>query len=91
MKARIRFVKSPDISKLPYNLICPCILTGRAENRHKWSVCVNLISQLNAFTYDCDIKWLIAPIEQDFGKGIKFTLLLNPKAMVELATGELLG
>jgi hypothetical protein len=97
MKARIRFVVKPSFTE-PNVLTCPGILTGRAFDRKMWLMNFVVEQQLDEVTFVGDLKWLISPVEQDFGKGVKFSMISDPKKYADgsstlgmYASGELLG
>lgn len=98
MKARIKFTGKPFFNFPPDRLVCPGILLGRAEDRRMWSLCFTASKQISNVVYEGDLRWLVAPVEQDFGKGIRFQLISNPQQFVDgpsvsgmFAEGELLG
>lgn len=98
MKAKIRFIIKP-IFNLPNNCVAvPGLLVGRAEERRGWTLCFRSEQQVSELVYIGDLQWAIAPIEQDFGKGVRFTLMSEPTLFADgpstqgvLAEGELLG
>ncbi len=78
--------------------MCPGILVGRAEDRRMWSLAFTADKQISAVVYEGDLRWIAAPVEQDFGKGVRFQMISNPKQYVDgpsvsgmFAEGELLG
>jgi len=63
-----------------------------------WSLCFVADKQVSALVFDGDLRWVAAPSEQDFGKGVSFQLISNPKRFSDgpstagmFAEGELLG
>lgn len=98
MKAKFTFTQQPFFNfEDTKTLAVPGILIGRAESRRMWTLAFTAQEQVNAITFIGNLKWLAAPSEQDFGKGIKFVLIANPKQYIDgkqfgiFGTGELLG
>ncbi len=97
MKAKIRFVTQPTFNYPPNRLMVPGILIGRATERRMWTMTFTVTQQVSTLVYVGELQWLANPIEQDFGSGVKFHLISNPKLYVDgpspmgvLAMGELL-
>jgi hypothetical protein len=63
-----------------------------------WSLCFVADKQVSTLVFDGDLRWIAPPVEQDFGKGVRFQMISNPKMFVDgpstsgmFAEGELLG
>jgi hypothetical protein len=98
MRARVKFINQPFFNFPPNKLICPGVLMGRADGRKMWSLVFTADKQINAVVYEGDLRWAVAPVEQDFGKGVRFQMISNPKAFADgpsvsgmFAEGELFG
>jgi len=98
MKAQIRFVLKPNFNAGPGKIISPGILIGRAEGRRMWPMSFTVEKQVNDLVYIGNLSWITAPVEQDFGKGIRFHLISDPNKYLDgpstlgmIAEGELLG
>lgn len=78
MKARLRFAVKPFFNQPPDKLVCPGRLIGRGHDRDGWTMVFTITRQVSALVYEGDLKWLIGPSEQDFGKGVRFQLISNP-------------
>lgn len=78
MKARVRFRTQPFFTSLPNRLMCPGMLEGRAEGRAMWTMCFTATKQLSDVEFEGDLRWLVSPIEQDFGRGVRFKLMSRP-------------
>lgn len=75
MKARLRFALKPYFNQSGSVLVCPARLVGRAHDRDGWTMVFTVTKQVSALVFDGDLKWLIAPAEQDFGRGVKFQMI----------------
>jgi len=98
MKARIRFITRPIFNFPPNRIAVPGILIGRAEGRKMWTLAFTAQQQVSELVYIGDLQWMAAPVEQDFGKGVKFHLISDPNKYLDgpstmgmFAEGELLG
>ena len=78
MRARVRFKTVPFFTSLPNRLECPGVLVDRGEGRAMWTMVFVADKQISALVFEGDIKWAMAPVEQDFGKGIRFKLMSRP-------------
>jgi hypothetical protein len=98
MKARVRFKARPVFNSQSTTLVCPGILLGRAEDRRMWTLCFTVEQRLSDLVYEGNLTWCTAPVEHDFGKGVKFHLISDPSKYSDgqstggmFADGELLG
>ena len=78
MRARVRFLAQPFFTSLPNKLVCPGTLVGRSEGRAMWTMVFVADKQVSATIFEGDLTWLLAPAEQDFGKGVRFKLMSRP-------------
>lgn len=83
MKARIRFVNYPFFNRPPDSLVCAGTLVGRGEARHMWTMIFTVSRQISALVYEGDLRWESGPSEQDFGKGVRFKLIVNTRGRTE--------
>jgi len=98
MKAKIKFIGKAVFNQPPGEIVSAGVLIGRAEDRRMWTLCFTSQQKLSELVYVGDLRWLAPPVEQDFGPGVKFYLVSNPKLYADgpstlgvLAEGELLG
>lgn len=98
MKARIRFATRPVFNYPPDRIAAPCVMVGRAEDRRMWTMCFTAQQKVSELVYVGEAQWLSAPVEHDFGKGVRFYLVSDPSLYADgpstqgvLAEGELLG
>jgi hypothetical protein len=79
MKARLKFNNKPYFNYPPDKLVCPGKLVGRGEGRQLWTMIFTVSKQISTLVYEGDLTWLAAPSEQDFGKGVRFQLIAEPR------------
>ena len=85
MQARIRLLKSNDID--PNQLIMNGVLIGR-HGRRMWMMIFDTTQKVTETTFLGNLQWLDAPVEQDFGPGVRFVLVSDPKKYID---GKMLG